>query len=150
VPAVIVKLIEAEKPVAVFPPASCAVTTGCVPKATPDAELLGPDENTNFVAALGVTLIAVLTAEVTFGLDAVSVKPVPTLSILQPPKVATPLLVFTGFAVHVRAAPAVPVPDVIVSVTEATGLVTVFPAASSNVTTGCWPNAVPPVALELG
>jgi hypothetical protein len=73
VPAVIVKLIEAEKPVAVFPPASCAVTTGCVPKATPDAELLGLDENTNFVAAPGVTLIAVLTAEVKFGLDAVSV-----------------------------------------------------------------------------
>jgi hypothetical protein len=73
VPAVIVKLIEAELPVAVFPPASCAVTTGCGLKAIPAAELLVLLENTNFVTAPGVTLIAVLTAEVTFGLDAVSV-----------------------------------------------------------------------------
>jgi hypothetical protein len=77
-------------------------------------------------------------------LVAVSVYPVPALSILQPANDATPATAASGFAVHVSAAPVVPVPLVIASVTEAV-LFTVFPLASSMVTTGCVPSAAPPV-----
>ena len=56
-----------------------------------------------------------------------------------------PETAFLGFAVQVRAAPAVPVPPVIASVTLLVSPVTVFPAASCTVTAGCVANAVPPV-----
>ena len=46
-----------------------------------------------------------------------------------------------GFAVQLRAAPAVPVPETMASVTlPGTGL----PPASAILTTGCWANAAPP------
>jgi hypothetical protein len=64
---------------------------------------------------------------------------------LQAANAATPEDAGKGFVVHVRAAPAVPVPLVIASCIEAELLVTVFPPASSTVTTGCVDHAVPPV-----
>ena len=50
-----------------------------------------------------------------------------------------------GFAVQVRAAPVVPVPGVIVSVTLAVLVVTVLPSASWIATFGCVVQATPPV-----
>jgi len=54
---------------------------------------------------------------------------VPTLSIAQPAKLARPAVAATWLAVAVQAnvAPAVPVPVVMASATEAVLLVTVFP-----------------------
>ena len=69
------------------------------------------------------------------------------LSILQPANVATPDTAVLGFAVHVNVAP----PGVVsANVTELESDVTVLPPASCTVTTGCAPNAVPPVAFADG
>ena len=62
--------------------------------------------------------------------------------ILQPAKLSTPATAAFGFVVQVRTAPDVPVPVVIVSVTLATLVVTVFPNASWTVTFGCVDHAV--------
>src|SRR4051794_33047967 len=57
---------------------------------------------------------------------------------LHPAKVATPATAATGLAVHARVAPA---GGVIASETLLVSVVTVFPAASWTVTTGCVANA---------
>ena len=73
----------------------------------------------------------------------------PDLLIEQPAKMATPeLFVLTGLVVQVNAAPLVPVPEVMVSVTGL--VVTGLPPASRTVTCGWEVKAVPPVALVLG
>jgi hypothetical protein len=69
---------------------------------------------------------------------------------LHPANPATPAVADTGFVVHVNDAPAVPVPVVIANAIAAELPVTVFPAASCTVTTGCCPNAVPLAAVVLG
>jgi hypothetical protein len=76
--------------------------------------------------------------------DAVSVY-VPVLSTLQPAKVAMPDAADFGFAVQVSVA----LPGVVrASVTEAVLEVIVLPPASCTVTTGCVPNAIPPVEFD--
>src|SRR3954469_22516908 len=61
---------------------------------------------------------------------------------LQPANVATPATAATGLLSHVSVAPA---GVVIANVTALMSVVTVLPAASWIVTTGCVPNATPPV-----
>jgi hypothetical protein len=77
-----------------------------------------------------LTLIAVLIADVNPPLVAVNVYPVPALSNLQPPYVATPAVAAKGFVVHVKAAPGVPVPLVMANMIETVLAVTVLPPAS--------------------
>ena len=79
---------------------------------------------------------------------ALSVYPVPALLMLQPLNVATPAT--AACDVHERVAPAVPLPDVIVSATVDVLFVTTNPDASSIVTTGCWAKFTPPVEEALG
>jgi molybdopterin/thiamine biosynthesis adenylyltransferase len=86
-----------------------------------------------------VILNALLVAEVSPLLVAVSVYPVPDLLMLQPANVATPEEAANGFVVQVS------VPLLGVSVIKAELLVTVLPAPSSTVTFGCIVQAVPPV-----
>ena len=91
------------------------------------------------IAGVAVGLTATsndeLVAEVRLPLDAVSVYPVPARFILRSVKVATP---FTAGSVAVpkRLAPAAPVPDVMLTVTESVADVTVFPSESVITTTG--------------
>ena len=54
------------------------------------------------------------------------------------------------FALHPSAAPGVPVPLVMASVTRLLSPVMVLPAMSLMVTCGCVANAVPPVEEALG
>src|SRR5207253_1980952 len=95
-------------------------------------------------AIVNVLLVAVSDAPV-----AVSEYAVPLdLSILQPAKAATPLLlVATGLVVQVSVAPAAPVPPVIARETEVpeTGL----PLTSKSVSCGCVVSATPSVE-QLG
>ena len=91
------------------------------------------------IAGVGVGLTATsndeLVAEVRLPLDAVSVYPVPARFILRSVKVATPFTAGT-VAVPKRLAPAAPVPDVMLTVTESVADVTVFPSESVITTTG--------------
>src|SRR5437867_12841522 len=106
-------VLESEKPrfepvtLVGLPPASCACTT--TGKPTPAAGLLPPLTAViaNLVTAPAVILKLLLVALVRTPLVAVNVYPVPTLSMLQPAKVATPATTVTGFAVQERIAPAV-------------------------------------------
>jgi hypothetical protein len=75
-----------------------------------------------------VMLNALLVAEVSPLLVAVSVYPVPPLLILQPAKLSTPEEAFFGLAVQVSVPPLGLVP--IASVIEAELVVTVFPLES--------------------
>ena len=128
-----------------FPAASSTATVGCVPNATPPVEPLGCCVNANFAADPTVIVKLLLVAAVSDPSVAVSVYPVPALSILQPAKPATPLLAANGLVVHDNVAPLVPVPPVIANVTLLLLVVITFPAASSTATVGCVPNATPPV-----
>ena len=108
VPEVIVKLMEAVLPVIALPTASCTVTTGCCANAVPLlAEMLGWVVNTTLAARPAEMSKLLLMALVRPAVVAVSVYPVPALSILQPAKVATPAVAASGFAVQVNAAPGV-------------------------------------------
>jgi hypothetical protein len=69
---------------------------------------------------------------------------------LQLANTATPAVAASGFVAHDTAAPAVPLPVVIVSAMEAEFPVLVFPNWSWAVTTGCCTNGAPAVALPLG
>ena len=64
---------------------------------------------------------------------------------LQPVKDAAPEMVFAGFDVQVRTAPAA---VVMLKVTATTAVVTVFPPASWTATTGWVAKAAPPVELD--
>jgi hypothetical protein len=139
----IVNTMEAELPVTVLPPASCTVTTGCVANAMPPVELLGLVVKAIFVAAPTVMLKVLLVALVTPPLDAVSVYPLPALSILHPANVATPDVALTGLLVHVNVPP--PAFVSIANAIEAVLFVTVLPDASCTVTTGCVVQAVAPL-----
>jgi len=88
-----------------------------------------------------------LTVEVRLPLDAVSVYPVPALSMRRSVKVATPFTVDT-VAVPTKLAPAVPVPDVMATLTESVAEVTVFPSESLITTTGWFEKLLPAVAPE--
>ena len=131
--------------VTVLPPASCTVTTGCCPHAEAAPPPPGCVVNATRVAGPTVMLNGALVADVSTPLVAVSVYPVPALSILQPAKVSTPATAGFGFVVHVSVPPPGFVP--IASVIDAVLPVTVLPPASCTVTTGCVPNAAPPVEL---
>ena len=91
------------------------------------------------IAGVAVGLTATsndeLVAEVRLPLDAVSVYPVPALSIRRSVNVATPFTAET-VAVPARAAPEAPVPDVMLIVTESVADVTVLPSRSVITTTG--------------
>ena len=101
---------------------------------------------TSFVTGPNGLSNAALTASVTPDADAVSVYPLPSVSILQPANVAIPDTAALGLAVHVKAAPDVPVPAVMASVTGVVLEVTVLPYASRIVTFGCDVQATPTVA----
>jgi hypothetical protein len=92
------------------------------------------------------TLNGALVADVSEPSVAVSVYPVPARLIAQPEKVATPAVAERGFAVHVNAAPDVPVAGVMVNVTPLVSDVTVVPLESCTVTTGWVVNATPAAA----
>src|SRR5437773_8826066 len=77
-------------PVAVFPLPSWAVTSTAGVIAVPAVVVLGCTLNTNCVAVPAVMLNAVLVPVTGPGALAVSVYPVPTLSIDRPVNVATP------------------------------------------------------------
>src|SRR5205085_2577666 len=97
----------------------------------------------SLVALPTVTLNVELVAEVSPLLVAVSVYPVPALSILQPAKVTTPDDAVTGLVVHVTVPPPGLVP--MAKLTLALELVTVSPPGSWTLTAGWVPHAVPPV-----
>src|ERR1041385_9131746 len=82
-------------PVAGFPCASCAVTCTAGVIAAPAAVVLGCTENTSCVAVPAVILNAALVAVENPLAAAVSVYPLPTLSILRFANVATPDTAFT-------------------------------------------------------
>ena len=115
------------------------------PERNTTVEPLGCRVNANFAADPKVIVKLLLVAAVSDPSVAVSVYPVPALSILQPAKPATPLLAANGLVVHDKVAPLVPVPLVIANVTLLLLVVITFPAASSTATVGCVPNATPPV-----
>ena len=104
-------------------------------KASPATVVEGSLATTSVEAAAAETLNDELTAEVRLPLDAVSVYPVPARFILRSVKVATPFTAGT-VAVPKRLAPAAPVPDVMLTVTESVADVTVFPSESVIMTTG--------------
>src|SRR3954453_14762621 len=131
-----------ESVVTVLPAASCTVTFGCCANATPPVEVPGCVENTSFDATPTAMSNGALVAVVRPPLVAVSVYPVPPLSILQPAKASTPATAFFGFVVHVSVPPPGFVP--IASVIDAVLPVTVFPPASCTMTTGCCDQADPP------
>src|SRR2546422_977989 len=118
-------------PVAVLPLASWAVTSTAGVIAAPAVVVLGRTENTNCVAVPAVILNAVLVPVTGPGALAVSVYPVPTLSIDRPVNVATPPDA-AWVAVPDKAPPDGLVP--ITSVTLPVNPVTVFPFASWAVT----------------
>ena len=126
-----------------LPPASCAVTTGCVVNALPPVAPVGCVEKTSLVATPGVTSKAALRPLILVSL-ACSLYALPTLSILQPVKVVTPET--SEPEQPLSAAPLVPVPEAIDSETVPVYVVTVLPPASAAATTGWVVNAEPPVA----
>src|SRR4051812_26526803 len=67
------------------------------------------DDTTTVVVLIALTLNGLLSLAVSAPLAACSRYPVPALSIRQPAKLAVPAVAFSGFVVHVSAAPAVPV-----------------------------------------
>src|SRR6266566_5112755 len=119
------------KPVAVLLLASSAVTCTAGVIAAPAVVVLGCTENTNCVAVPAVILNAVLVPVTGPGALAVSVYPVPTLSIDSPANVATPPDA-AWVAVPDKAPPAGLVP--MASVTFPVKPVAVFPFASWAVT----------------
>ncbi|HEX4529934.1 MAG TPA: hypothetical protein VIA11_10955 [Acidimicrobiia bacterium] len=140
----IVKVIDAELPVTVFPPASCTVTTGCWAHADAAVPPPGCVVNASFAAEPTVMLKVLLVAPVSPPSVAANRYPFPAWSIERPEKVATPLTALT-----VLVPDSVPVPGFVpmASVTDDVSEVTVFPKASCTVTFGCVPNATPPVEL---
>jgi hypothetical protein len=96
------------------------------------------------------TLIELLIADVKPLLDAVSVYPLPERLMLHPENDARPADAATGLVAHASAAPAVPVPLVIVNSTAAALPVAVLPNWSWTVTAACCANAAPADALALG
>jgi hypothetical protein len=72
VPVAIATVMDAELVVTVFPPASCTVTTGCVVHAVPPVPPPGWVVNANCAAAPTVMLKALLVADVSPELVAVS------------------------------------------------------------------------------
>src|SRR5216110_1096474 len=118
-------------PVAVLPLPSWAVTSTAGVIAVPAVVVLGCTLNTNCVAVPAVMLNAVLVPVTGPGALAVSVYPVPTLSIDRPVNVATPPDA-AWVAVPDKAPPDGLVP--IASVTLPVNPVTVFPFASWAVT----------------
>ena len=127
-----------------FPPASSIDTAGCVANGRPPVDELGWVVNASRAASPTEIVIDELVADVNNPSDAVNVY-VPVLSMEQFANVATPATAASGFAAQDRFAP----PGVVIaSVTELVSLVTTFPTASSTLTTGCVPNAVPPVESD--
>ena len=126
-------------------PASCTVTVMAGVMVDPATMFVGCWPRMSLVAGPTVTSNALLTVVVRPAEVAVSVYAVPDLSILHAAKVTTPETAVLGFAVHVSAAPDVPVPEVIAKVTLALLVVTVFPYASWIATFGCVVHATPPV-----
>src|SRR3989442_109609 len=118
-------------PVAVLPLASWAVTSTAGVIAAPAVVVLGRTENTNCVAVPAVILNAVLVPVTGPGALAVTVYPVPTLSIDRPVNVAPPPDA-AWVAVPDKAPPDGLVP--IASVTLPVNPVAVFPFASWAVT----------------
>ena len=116
--------------VAVFPWASCAVTCTAGVIAAPAMVLVGGTVNASCVAAPGVTLKAAL-VWVSPAAPAVKVYALPTLLMLNPGNVATPLTAAT-VAVPARVPP--PGFEPIATVTFPEKAVTVFPWASCPVT----------------
>ena len=100
-----------------------------MPKASPAAVVEGSLITTSVEAAAVDTLNDELTAELRLPLDAVSVYPEAVLSIRRSVNVATPFIAET-VAVPTRLAPAAPVSDVMLTVTESVAEVTVFPSES--------------------
>jgi hypothetical protein len=142
----IATVTEAAPLVTVFPPASCTVTTGCGLNSALTTTPTGFVVNASFEAAPTEMLKVLLVASVKPLLDAVSVYPVPLLSIDSPLNVATPLTALAvAVPLNVPLLGFVPIATVI----EAVLLVTVLPPASCTVTTGCVPKSVPPV-VSLG
>jgi hypothetical protein len=127
--------------VTVLPPASSIVTTGWMPKGLPATASPGCVVKTSWAGAPTVTANVPLGAlNVSPVSLAVSTSPVFATSIVQPLKAATPAVVVD---VHPDR---VPLPVVSARVTPSVSEVTVLPPASSMVTVGCVPKAVPPVA----
>lgn len=133
--------------VTTLPDASSTFTTGCCAHTAPACPPPGDVVNTNCDAVPKVIEKVVLVPEID-GPDAdalnwyvVPARPV----ILQPAKVATPAVAFTGFDVH--ASPVEPGPALIANVT-AVAEFTVLPNVSLTVTTGgcahTEPDAPPP------
>src|SRR5207247_139106 len=116
--------------VAVFPMASCAVTCTAGVIAAPAMALLGGTVNASCVAAPGVTLKAAL-VWVSPAAPAVKVYALPTLLMLNPGNIATPLTAAT-VVVPARVPPPGFAP--IATVTLPLNAVATFPCASSAVT----------------
>src|SRR5216110_1966584 len=133
-------------PVAVLPPASWAVTSTAGVIAVPAVVVLGCTLNTNCVAVPAVMLNAVLVPVTGPGALAVSVYPVPTLSIDSPANVATPPNA-AWVAVPDKAPPDGLVP--IASVTLPVNPVAVFPFASWAVTSTAGV-MLPPATVLVG
>jgi hypothetical protein len=144
-PGVVIAIVtELVSLVTVLPPASCTATTGCVANGRPPVAELGWVVKATLAALPTETVSDELCADVNAPSAAVSVY-VPARSMEQFANVATPATAAFGFVVHDKFAPA---GVVIVKVTELVSLVTVLPPASCTATTGCVPNAVPPVELD--
>src|SRR6266550_2179991 len=133
-------------PVAVLLLASSAVTCTAGVIAAPPFVVLGSTENTNCVAVPAVILNAVLVPVTGPGALAVSVYPVPTLSIDRPVNVATPPAA-AWVAVPDKAPPDGLVP--MASVTLLVNPVAVFPFASWAVTSTAGA-MLPPATVLVG
>ena len=97
---------------------------------------MADEERAVVVANVAADILkALLTAGVSPVLDAVSIYPVPARLMLNPLNVAIPAAAFT-VAVPDKAAPLVPVPEVMERVTAAVDVVIVLPLASWTATTG--------------
>ena len=133
--------------VTVLPPASWMVTTGCVPKTSPATVVPGDVVNPSWNAGPTVMLNGALGGDGTVRLSAASVAvrvyPFPALSILQPAKVATPLVVVLVQPERVPLPGLVPMASVTVALSPCMTL----PEASSIQTVGWVVSGVPPVPL---
>ena len=132
--------------VTVLPPRSCTATIGCAVNAAPPGDAFG-EVVKPIVAAVPTEIVKLRLVAGVSGPSSACTEYVPARSIRQPVNVATPFTAGSGVVfVQLRSAPA---GVVIVSVTPLASAVTVLPATSSIVTTGCVPKAMPPVE-ELG
>ncbi len=150
-PELTARLMELVAPVTTSPEESSTQTTGWVGKAEPLLDAVGETPKTSCVAP-PATVNDVLVPGVSACEVSVAVRlktPCVPSVMVQPVNVATPLRVVAERVVPPRRPPLqlrVPFPELMASVMVSLWLlVTTLPPASSTATTGCVPNAMPPV-----